>query len=335
MNIFLLVTSLFLISSYCFSHVDYEIITPENSSYRSWSLDELKQLVGEEAKLLPYYECKNRPSNDIFFAAPKINKEKNSLKIQLFESEDVAIYRKGRFLNSQGKFDASIMDNRFIKHAANAFQKLEMTSAGSKLLRHLEKSFYPLTIVHGGNLFASHIPEISYGGIYMSQAILFFHRLRKPDDIIPFRQIGNGGEIRWAPSSQIMLHEDDGVIRMTPPEIILAHELYHAFDSIRGLLNFSHVRPLHKKDGQDFQAEITIKLENFNPAEPPYLNKNLDHYQDNVSLVSEYRAIYFENLVRKELSYKLRSNSNVIVPHVDLLDKKKRSLYIPAPCLNL
>lgn len=112
----------------------------------------------------------------------------------------------------------------------------------------------------------------------------------------------------WNPNMVNETIESDGVRRKLDPTISLAHELYHSFDSIRGILDFGRV------NGPNHEFET----------------------------VMEYRAVYFENLVRKGFGVKLRKHYGDGTPlegqdplnPPDLLDETGETIYIPSPCLN-
>lgn len=310
-----------------FAAQPYKLIAFENSYYRDYSFDELSHLLGTNASYLPYFSCKDKNLKKIFFKPPRKNPKKDSLKIQLHQSQEVVTYKRGRFLDNQGKENPDMLNNLFIKHARIALAKIESTSQGSLLLRLLEESFFPITITLGANSFSPNAGGIRRGGLYMSEAIVIFDRLRKADDSLPFENIGHGGLVYWSPSEPVESLEEDGVLRPSPPEIVLAHELYHAFDSIRGLLD----------------SRIVISPNTLSPAghakyDQPVLIQNPSDdkaIHGPAATVAEYRAVYFENLIRSSLSLKLRkSYSKTGDDDIPMLTSNKKPVLIPAPCLN-
>jgi hypothetical protein len=305
----------------------FKLLAFENSYYRDYSLEELKNSLGANSNHLSHFSCNEENLKNIFFQAPRKNPKKDSLKIQLYQSQEVATYKKGKFLNAKGKQTTAILNNLFVKHAALALKKIEGTKEGAQLLRALEESHFPLTLAPGLNSFSPNANGIKRGGIYMSEAIVIFHRLRKADDSLPFHDIGNGGVIHWAPSEKIDSLEDDGVLRATPPEVTLAHELYHAFDSIRGLLDSRMVASPDKRLGHDHELKDGyILVENSD-------NNGTQVHGSNAS-VAEYRAVYFENLIRKSLKLKLRkSYSKTGDDEIAMLTSDKKPVLIPAPCI--
>lgn len=302
----------------------YKLLAFENSHYRDYSLDELNDKIGSNTIHLSHFTCNENNIKNIFFNAPRTNPKRDSLKIQLYQSTEIATYKKGKFLNSKGKQTEAIRNNLLIQHAAIALKRLESTKEGAALLRMLEESYFPLTIAVGVNSFSPNANGIKRGGLYMSEALVIFHRLRKADDSLPFHDIGNGGVVQWLPSGKIQSLEDDGVLRDTPPEIILAHELYHAFDSIRGMLDSRMVAAANKMN-PDMNGQDNVITEN---------TSNTGGMHGTSASVAEYRAVYFENLIRKSLSMKLRkSYSSKGDDEIAMLTPDKKPVLIPAPCL--
>ena len=80
----------------------------------------------------------------------------------------------------------------------------------------------------------------------------------------------------------------------------LAHEMYHAFDSIRGILDMRFVK------GEEYEF----------------------------TLMSEYRAVYFENIVRKApgIAYRTHYGQDQTGPGV--LDEFNEPRTMPSPCLK-
>ncbi len=289
------------ISLSAFAH-DYKVVRFEASDYRDFSLEELTSKIGESASILPLYKCNGRDELDPFQVPHRINPLRNSLKIKAYKSTDVLTYQMGRYFDVDGKEVTTFSDPffQFVTSALARFEKLESTA---KLLRLLEESYFPLTIAFGNNSFN---PQIEGGrfwsGMKMAQAITYFSTLRMSDGGYPFNEIGSGGQILWNPKLEIETIEADSVKRKLDKDVALAHEMYHAFDSIRGLLDMGNV----SGEGYEFQGVV------------------------------EYRAVYFENLVRKELGIKYRKHYSEPYEPVnppDMLDDSGEPIYISSPCL--
>jgi hypothetical protein len=171
------------------------------------------------------------------------------------------------------------------------------------MLRLLETSHFPLTIALGNNAFN---PAVENGrfwsGIRMAQAVAFLDTKRMSPGGAAFSDIGVGGDILWHPRLQAPAVESDGVERNTDPTIALAHEMYHAFDSIRGLLDMRSI------DGELYEFETRL----------------------------EYRAVWFENQIRGEMQQRYRRHYSKPLPGrhgKSMLDASELPVYIPAPCL--
>jgi hypothetical protein len=290
-----------IMATSAFAH-DYKIVRFEASDYRSFTLEELTAKIGDNASLLPMLKCNGKDEFDPFSPAHRINPLRNSLKIKAAKSDERLTYQLGHYFNSNGEEVTSFSDPFFIlvSNALARFEKLEPTE---KLLRQLEESYFPLTIALGNNSFN---PQIEGGkfwsGMKMAQAISYFTTLRMSDGGYPFTDIGVGGQILWNPKLDIETIESDGVKRKLDKDVALAHEMYHAFDSIRGTLDMGNVQ------GEGYEFESVV----------------------------EYRAVYFENLVRGELGIKYRkhySDPYQPVNPPDMLDDSGAPIFIEAPCL--
>lgn len=287
---------------------DYKVIRYEASDYRSFTLDELATHLGANADLLPHLKCNGRDELDPFQKPHRINPLRNSLKVRIPKSDITYTYILGKFYDSDNR-EAHISDP-FVQSVAKAFKRFEAIEPTQKLLRELEESYFPLTVSRGGNSFNPQIPGGKFwSGIKMAQAVPFLSTLRMSDPSAthPFNDIGVGGEILWSPTLKVESIEADGVKRELDRDVALAHEMYHAFDSIRGLLDMGVVQ------GADYESESVV----------------------------EYRAVYFENLVRQEFGIKFRKHyGDPWVPEggdpskaADLLDDNGQPIFIASPCL--
>lgn len=280
---------------------DYTITRFEASDYRSFTDEEMSELLGENRHLLPFLKCNGRDEYNPFHAPLRMNPLRNSLKIKIPKSETIFTYQWGKIFDEEGTEVTRVTDP-FVKKVVKALLRFEDMISGEKLLRMLEGSYFPLVISLGNNSFN---PQIEGGrfwsGIKMAQAIAFLSTLRMSPGG-HFSDIGVGGQILWNPDLEIDSIESDNVSRKLDPDVALAHEMYHAFDSIRGMLDMGIVT------GQNYEFESIV----------------------------EYRAVYFENLIRKELGIKYRKHYGKPVGEnpADLLDQNGEPLYIPSTCLN-
>lgn len=288
-----------ILSASVFSQ-DYKVTRFEASDYRSFTLDELSTMIGDNNYLLPLLKCNGRDELDPFQAPHRMNPLRNSLKIKVPKEETYYTYQLGRYFDRNGS-EVTRFSDPFMKRVSKALARFEKLESTSKLLRHLEESYFPLTLTLGGNSFSPTVEGgKNWSGIKQAQAIAYFTTLRMSPGGF-FADIGVGGKILWNPELKIETIEDDGVKRPLDTDVALAHEMYHAFDSIRGTLDMGFVV------GENYSFDSVV----------------------------EYRGVYFENLVRHELGIRYRKYySDPYQENLpDLLDDEGEPIYIPAPCL--
>ncbi len=291
---------LFLLSSMAFAQ-DYQVLRFEANDYRSFTFEEMSGLLGANQHLLPHLKCNGRDENDPFTPPLRKNPLGNSLRIKIPKSDMFYTYQLGRLIDQEGR-EITPQDPFMVK-VKKALDRFEKIRPAADLLRMLEESYFPLTIVRGNNSFN---PQIEGGkfwsGIKMAQAIAFLSTLRMSPGGNPLSDIGVGGEILWNPDLEIDSIESDGVRRKLDSDVALAHEMYHAFDSIRGMLDMGMIQ------GEGYEFETVV----------------------------EYRAVYFENLVRRELGLKFRkhySDPSISENAPDLLGPDGEPIFIKSPCL--
>ena len=85
-----------------------------------------------------------------------------------------------------------------------------------------------------------------------------------------------------------------------PGAVTLAHEMYHSLDSVRGILDMRFI------DGENYES----------------------------AFVSEYRAVYMENIVRKASGIVYRSHYGSDQSGPGVLDEKGEPRFISSPCLR-
>lgn len=283
---------------------DYELINFENDHFRSYTRQELENFVGNDRQLLPNYVCDGQKEFEVLPEAFIINEKKDSLRIQAYESNEQIVYREGAYYQLDGS-PYERLDNRFYKHFDKAVKKLEGLPSARTLLRHLEKSRFPIVIKYGGWMsFSANDDGRMQSGLPMATALSIFVTGRRSAEIpasTNFRQIGIGGHIIWDPGAAATRFEVDGVRRPVPAYVSLAHEMYHAYDGIRGLLDQRMV---------------------WAPNRYPQTQ------------VLEIRAVHFENLVRRESGLKYAKYYGNEETGPGLVDAQGNLLLIPSPCLK-
>jgi hypothetical protein len=280
-----------LISLLSFSALasDYTLYQAENEHFKDYSYQQLVERLGPNSSFLPYYKCDGESEHNLFWEAPRQNNSQDSLRVKLPSQDEKLVYKNGTFYNLQGRKARSINDE-FFSALKSALKKIEAFPEGKQLLRQLERSYFPLTIVKGYNSFNPKEENgRPYHGIYMANALSFFSHGRMTSEIVPFHDIGVGGHIAWNPLTSDL-----------PAHVALAHEMMHALDSVRGLLDMRFVVG--------------------------------DRYE--FAFISEYRAVYVENLARKNVDFPLRTHYGNDVSGPGMLDENGQPIKMPSPCLK-
>jgi hypothetical protein len=299
----ILIVLIFTLFSQSIFAQDYEIRRFEARDYRDFSMDELQLLLGGSASLIPLLSCNGVDEFNPFKAPLRTNPNGDSLKIRVPKTNTYYTYNRGSFFDDKGKKVGilTLSQDSFVLKVASTLSRFEKIEPTRRLLRFFEESYFPIVIDLGRNSFAPTVEgERMYSGIKMAQAVAFLGTKRMSDGGM-FADIGVGGSILWNPNGKITTIESDGVTRVLDNDVGLAHEMYHAFDSIRGLLDMGNVL------GPSYAFEGIV----------------------------EYRGVYFENLIRKHLGIKYRKfyGDPVSKDAPDMLNENGEPILIPAPCL--
>lgn len=286
MKIFILLS---LLSFYTFAQ-NYVLWQAENEHFQDYTFEELGLRLGDSRRLLPKYKCNDKDEFSFFWQAVRENSKGDSLRVQLNLSPEQVIFKNGKFLTRSNE-EVTDFSDPFLLSVADALLRIELIPEGAKLLRNLEKSFFPLVIAKGGNMFNPRDDQgRSFRGIYRATSLSIFVQGRMTNENVEFNNIGAGGTILWSPKDT-----------ETPSFVALIHEMYHAFDSIRGILDMRFVQG--------------------------------DNYES--AFVSEYRAVYFENIARKFYGLKLRSHYGSDQTGPGVLDELGNPRWLPSPCLKI
>ncbi len=270
---------------------DFTIQDHNYVDFLDYTESDFVRRLGVDPASLEHYRCNGVNEHDLFFPPLKENDRADSLRVLGNNgAKEPVVYRKGAYYKLSGKF-TSDGGNPMLIQTMKELQKLERIKDGAKLLRFLERAAYPVSIELGNNQYVNRVDGKNFRGDHMASLLMYMAQGKMTGVNVPFNAIGNGGVIYWSPNMKNGL----------PPHIILGHELYHAFDAIRGLA-----------DSRKVVGETYERLE-----------------------VSEFRATYFENLIRKASGYKLRTHyldENAGGP--GLLDSRGKPRLIPSPCLR-
>lgn len=226
----------------------------------------------------------------------------SSLRVQATPKDEIYFYRDRKFFKLDGSPVRKLRGD-FYRELASAFSRLEETQSGSRLLRILESSRYPLVVSYGKWMtYDATRDGKSQSSLHVATGMMFAHEKRVSSEFTPIDQLGVGGRIVWDPSSSVLRMEVGGVSRAVPNHVTLAHEMFHAYDGIRGLLDRRLVFPSNRYE--------TIE-------------------------VGEYRAMYFENIVRKETGFPYAIHYGTYRPEEPgLLDSSGEPIWFPSPCLD-
>lgn len=283
------VLALFGLLSFSAQAVDYTLMQAENEHFKDYTYQQLAERLGEKAIYLPHYKCNGKNENNLFWEAPRQNNERDSLQVKIPSQEEKLVYKHGVFYNSKGrKFKKS--EDEFFLALKSAMEKIESFKEGRKMLRQLERSHFPLTIVKGSNGFNPKEENgPSYRGIFMANALSIFSHGRMTSENVLFHDIGVGGNIGWNPKTP-------GI----PAHVALVHEMMHALDSVRGLLDMRFVI------GENYEQ----------------------------AFISEYRAVYLENMARRDVNFSLRTHYGNDTTGPGVLDENGQPRKMPSPCLK-
>jgi hypothetical protein len=271
----------------------YELVLLENPNFRDHTCESTVDRLRLTKSALDSYACDGKQEFQFIPELFVSNAAGDSLRIKASKSAEFVIYRSANQIENTS--------DPFIKDALKVLSTLESLPSGRLLIDRLRHSPFPLTITLGTpHFWPSDDAGNAHKGLMMAQALQHLVTLRWEDINQQFDHVGAGGPISFNPNLGSVLIEADGQKREAPPYTVLAHEMYHAFDGIRGLLD----RRILSGDGYEF-TEVT-----------------------------EYRASYFENRIRFESGLRYRKYYGAESGDRSLLDANGNPLFIPATCLK-
>lgn len=283
----------------------YKLVLAENNHFRDWTHDELKDKIRLHQELINLNVCNGNESK-LLPDLLQVNPNKNSLRIIGTTDKVVLVYKNGATFDMKSKaIPIHKISDSFSKSTVTVLNQLWKIPEGRRLIELMQKSIYTVTLAEST---APRFEIIGSSGVANfgfeeATAMQHFVTLRKSGEVrIPFAQFGAGGNIRFKPGFKMQNTESDNVKRDVPSAVILGHEMFHAFDGVRGLMDRRFV----------------------NGSSMEFIE------------VTEYRATYFENQIRKGLGRKYRkyySGSVGETPNQSLLDKKGQPYLFPTPCL--
>ena len=182
------------------------------------------------------------------------------------------IYNNGNLTNKDGSAYGGKVKG-YLGKVVNALQSLNNTAEGKSMVSELQNSTNNFTIKNGSaNQFVASNTTASFGNIPSLQNVT--------NGALPTS--GSGGTIYWNPNISTSGMNTAGTTDR-PAYIGLGHEMAHGRDANQGILYL----------GSDYT----------NP-----LNGNSYQAQDQGLNKSEWRAVYFENIIRGQAGLPLRTN---------------------------
>lgn len=278
---------------------DYELLYFAGGPIRS--PNEILNETGTKLEQLTAFHCEDEKRFNIFNDTTTPNPNNDSLKI---EGSDKKIYTyiNGRVIGPKKTMKRKRIRDKFVKAVKAALDKISKVQMGKELINRLQSAYAPFYIQFGRNQYnPAHLNERTNMHGNDSIFVMALDELRPMVERMPFSQIGFTGRINWNHNLKVKLMESDYIEREADPSLALAHEMLHAYDGMRGLLDRRMVW------GENFEN----------------------------TTIAEYRAVRFENLMRKEFGQKYRrfysASDNL---SKDMLDDNDEPIVMPTPCIR-
>ncbi|MDR0863365.1 MAG: hypothetical protein LBO74_00340, partial [Candidatus Symbiothrix sp.] len=211
----------------------------------------------------PYAYCGNNPINAVDFNGDSITIVHN-IGFWGLGGKETLTYENGNLFNSDGSAYTGKVKS-YLKSAVGALGSLNTTTEGAALVSELQNSTNMFTIKNGNSEFKSNSSVKAYANQLQtdpSQAATLQTLQNAGVNIAG----GSGGTIFWNASGSILPTLNGGMANATTD---LAHEMFHALDANRGLL--------------DDRIDQGIKR-------------------------NEWQAVYRENVLRSQLNIPLRTH---------------------------
>lgn len=288
----------------------YELMMYENSHFRDYTYEELKSKISIHQDAIDLNVC-NGNEKLLLPDLVKSNPKKDSLKILDAKTNKTITYIDGELFNEAGeKITIDTIKDKYTKTILDFIDQLKKFPEGQRLITLLQQVLYPIVIAKTGGPRFEFVGSTgkSFSGYQEATIMQHFAALRKSGETEEtFKQFGAGGFVRFDPNFKDLENiESDNVKRSSPILSAFAHELFHGFDSVRGLMDRRGVVGA----GMEFME------------------------------VTEYRAVYFENIVRKNIGRKYRKYYGDIdlddpnQAQRSMLDQNGQPYLMPTPCLK-
>jgi len=280
--------------------LDYELVSFTSTPAKTPEML-LKMTNKRRADLAPF-NCMESTREELF--TPRLNENEKQDSLRFSDSKgNIYIYKNSKLISLDGKTINKVRD-RFLKSLLKTMKRLESFPESKQLINELQSSLYIFTIMYGGNRYdPSPIDGRSYLHGNEAGFISMLDDMRPMIEQFPFTNIGYGGKILWNPNIKASFVESDYQERQVDADLVLVHEMYHAYDGMRGLLD----RRFVKADNLEFQP------------------------------VCEYRAVRMENIMRARFGDHYRrfySKPSDLYIDKDMLDENNEPEILPTPCVQ-
>jgi RHS repeat-associated protein len=198
----------------------------------------------------------------------------NGNSIKIIHKGDSYIYENGKIFLAGAEYTGKTKG--FLKHTINALDKISKSSEGASIIQELSKSSNVFSIDHSRNNPKGYQDEFDPSNIPQAYANLITNEPSKKNEYIALKNAGislsggSGGNIYWGPLGS---KQPTTMGMVNNPGLILAHEMAHALDANRGLM------------------DDRVPDSNY-----PKVTRN------------EWQAVYRENLIRGQLKLPLRTH---------------------------
>ena len=308
---------------------NYKLWRVGDSEYSPMSENEILEKLSINQNDLYQFRCDN-PERFELFGYDSHFKGKDSLRVLGGDGEKY-IYKNQKLINEKTKESVTLesmidtstgkVSDDFTYLALESLQNLEKRTLGKKLIKKMQKSPYVFYIALGGNNVRGtdatksdeqrmELENRTQNQITNFQAISLIDEKIGGIDRIVFNSIGGSGTINFNPQLEHDFVDTKYKKSSSGPEITLAHEMYHAYDAARGLLDMRV--PIYE-DAIEGQPKTNV---------------------------GEYRAVRFANLLRrKNKRRRFYSKADDYTEKQQrafygMLDSDREPIVIPTPCIN-
>ena len=331
-RIYIVIVSLCLCTSMYAVDDEYHLLRLGTEVAQPMTQEEIFNSLSIEDGDLYKYRCDNPERYETFGLDFNFtNSKKDSLRV-LGQDGKKYIYKYKSLIDEKSRKKYKVEDfinydtmrvkgYQFTYLAFDSLNQLMSKKMGKKLITRMQKSPKIFYIVLGGNNVRGFDSRLSIEERAETQnkvrdQIANFQAISLIDDKVSgvkgiiFDSIGGYGTIKFNPQMKFSFINTKYELSGTEGHQILAHEMYHAYDGARGLLDLRRVVYNQQVEGQPIDE------------------------------VSEYRAVRFANLLRKKNMrrrfYTKPENRSIkeLKSYKSMLDRNDEPVVMPTPCIR-